>query len=108
MNELILLENADQWEEAINYAAKRIKENPEGIYLLVQKEAVTRCIRCEPQLFKILHQFILDGGKAYVCLKSLNEHRIPSSRPPEIFTRIEDGEKLINDLKQKGFVIKKF
>ncbi len=106
MKRLILIEKENTWEEAIKTASQNIKDDETVI--LVWKEGVKRCIRCEPELFKILHQFILDGGKAYVCLKSLKKFDIPETRPPEAFERIEDGEDLIKDLKNKGFEIVKF
>ncbi len=105
MKELILIERPEQWEKAIGYAAQRIKEADE-VSLLIHKDGVERCVRCEPQLFKILHQFILDGGKAYLCLKSLKERNIPPARPPEIFIRVDDGEELAKELKRKGFLLK--
>ncbi len=106
MKKIIVIENENRWEEAIKEAVNNVKQSETA--LLVQNDGVKRCIRCEPKLFKILHQFILDGGKAYVCLKSLKKFDIPETRPPEVFERIEDGEALIERFKKEGFEIVKF
>ena len=106
MKELVLIKKPEDWDKAIPYAARRIKEG-ETVILIVD-EGVRRCVRCEPELFKVLHQFILDGGRALVCLKSLKEHGIPASRPPDVLERVEDGRAFIKKKQSSGYRITTF
>ena len=106
MKELVIVENEDGWEDALKYASQRIKDGE--VILLVQKDGVKRCIKCEPELFKLLHQFILDGGRACVCLESLEAFNIPATRPPDIFERLKNCETFIQELNQQGFTLRLF
>ncbi len=103
---LLVLRNSQRWEDAIKKGNDLIKK--EDTYLLVIDEAVTRCIRCEPTLFRYLHQFILDGGKALVCETSLAKYDIPSGRPPDIFDRIKDGKAFTLEKEASGWKIIEF
>ncbi len=100
---IIVLEGQDSWERALPQALKFVHE--EETVLVVHKEAVKRCIRCEPELFKHLHQFILDGGRALLCRHCLEKQGIPPSRPPEIFTQIDSAEEFIEEKRQAGHQI---
>ena len=106
MKELVLIRKPEDWDKAIPYAAQRIKEGETAI--LIMDEGVKRCVRCEPELFKVLHQFILDGGRAFVCLKSLEEHGIPASRPPDVLARVKDGHTFLEENKSLGYRITTF
>lgn len=106
MPTLLVLKNPKKWEKAVREGLALIKREP--VELLVTGKAVTRCIRCEPELFRYLHQFVLDGGKALVCLSSLKKHGIPESRPPEVFDRIVDGATLIAERQTLDFRIREY
>ncbi len=103
---LLVLKESQNWEKAIKRGLELIKQGETE--LLVMDEAVTRCIRCEPELFRYLHQFILDGGKALVCCQSLTKYGIPETRPPEAFIRLEEGQALISEKKKAGWQIEEF
>jgi len=93
---LLVVRRPDSWEQAISRAAEEVRAGRE-VTLLFVDEAVTRCPRCEPVLFRHLHQFVLDGGRAAVCVKSLKARGIPESRPPEVFERVADGQRLLEE-----------
>ncbi len=97
---LIVLKDEDKWLKALKKAQKWQKK--EETTLLIGEEAVNTCIKCEPELFKHLHQFILDGGKVLVCSCSLQKRGIPFSRPPDILERIKDYQDKIKESKKKG------
>ncbi|GEM_PF-1769242 len=105
MPKIVVICHEKDWTPGIEKALSLVKEDE--TLLLVMDEGVKRCIVCEPELFRLLHQFILDGGKALVCLSSLKKAGIPPTRPPEIFERIEDGRKFLEDANQNGFEIVK-
>jgi hypothetical protein len=90
MRILVSVKDPEAWERALEKALEAQKGGHEVVFLVLDK-GVSRCIRCEPDLFKHLHQFVLNGGQALVCLKSLAENGIPASRPPDVFERISDG-----------------
>ncbi len=106
MSYLLLLKDPQRWEDAIKTGIDLVQKGE--TYLLVMDEAVIRCIRCEPTLFRYLHQFILDGGQAFVCENSLARYEISSTRPPEVFNRIKEGKKLISKKKILGWEIREF
>ncbi len=93
---LLVVRRPDSWEKAIARAQEEVRSDRE-VTLLFLGEAVTRCPRCEPGLFRQLHQFVLDGGRAAVCVKSLKTYGIPESRPPEVFERVADGQALLGE-----------
>ncbi len=94
MKLLLVVRQPSSWERAVQQALKAVKERE--TYLLFMDEAVKRCIRCEPELFKHLHQFVLDGGHVLLCLRSLSSFGLPPKRPPDFFQRIESGEAFIS------------
>jgi len=98
---LLVIDRPEAWERF----AERFRELPrekEGYVLLVRDEGVTRCLRCEPGLFPHFRQFVLDGGRACVGLRSLRRFGIPETRPPELFERV-DEEALERELLSRGF-----
>ncbi len=95
---LLVVKQPGSWEVALIRASKEVKTGRE-VTLLFLGEAVTRCPRCEPELFRHLHQFVLDGGRAVVCVKSLLEKGIPETRPPEVFERVPDGQRFLEEFK---------
>ncbi len=100
---VVVIEKENNWEKALQQALELLGKQP--TVLLVRKEAVKRCLRCDPELFKHLHQFILDGGKALLCAHCLDKMGIPPSRPPEIFIQIASGEAFIREQLEAGHQI---
>ena len=101
---LFVLEHPESWDRFV----ERLRELPQdksGYVLLVKGTGVTRCLRCEPGLFPYFRQFVLDGGRACICLRSLASFGIPETRPPDLFERVPDGEALVRELLARGYRI---
>ncbi len=104
MKKVFLLETPeawDRWPEKL----RALPREKTGLVVLVQGAGVTRCLRCEPGLFPYFHQFVLDGGKAYLCRRSLGEFGIPEARPPDLFERVPDGKTFLEELVAKGYTL---
>jgi len=93
MKLLLVVKDPQAWEEALFRALKEVKQRE--TYLLFIDEAVTRCVRCEPQLFKHLHQFVLDGGRAMIAQESLLQFGLSPERPPDFLERLSNSHDFI-------------
>ncbi len=101
---IFLLTNPQGWER-IPEILESLKAQAGNILLLIAGEAVNRCLRCDPQVFPSLRQFVLDGGRIYVCEESLRAYGIPPDRPPDFMLRVPDGLALVKELASQGWQV---
>jgi len=98
---LLVIDRPEGWERFVE-RARDLPRDKRNYVLLVRDEGVPRCIRCEPGLFPHFYQFVLDGGRACIGLRSLKRFGIPETRPPDFFERV-DEEALEEELLTRGF-----
>ncbi|OAQ21506.1 hypothetical protein [Thermosulfurimonas dismutans] len=101
---IFVLSRPESWE-SFREIVQVLPKDKSSYKLLVKGAGVTRCLRCEPTLFPYFHQFVLDGGRAYICRKSLKAFGIPENRPPDLFERVTDGQLWLRNLSEEGFEV---
>ncbi len=104
---LIHVAEDTRWEvavvNAINFL-KSLKEGEEGeLVMVANANAVTRCVQCEPELFKGIRQVVLDGGQIYVCENALRKFGIPKDRLPEVFKTVPAGIRALVEFQIQGY-----
>ena len=99
-----ILNSSQAWDRFIQKFFD-LPRNKENYVVLVEGAGVTRCTRCEPDLFRYFHQFVLDGGRAVICVQSLAQYGIPETRPPDFFERIKNTQAFLKELKAQGYEV---
>ncbi len=96
-----LLKTAAAWDR-FPELFKTLPREKAGLYLIILEEGVTRCPRCEPHLFPYFRQFVLDGGRIFICQKSLARFGIPETRPPDFLERVPEGWQTLKEFEAQG------
>ncbi|MBX6423915.1 DsrE family protein [Thermosulfurimonas sp. F29] len=103
---LFVLEHPESWERFVR-VVETLPRDKSDLAVLIRGGGVTRCLRCEPGLFPHFRQFVLDGGRAFVCVRSLRDFGLPETRPPDLFERVPDGEELIREYSARGYTVER-
>ncbi|OCC15383.1 hypothetical protein DBT_1130 [Dissulfuribacter thermophilus] len=73
---LIHVGQKERWEVSITNAENFLKAAKEGeeleVVIIANADSVLRVKECDRQLFDKMKQFVLDGGKIFLCENSLN------------------------------------
>ncbi len=99
-----VVETPEAWERLKSKLAELSREEKSEV-ILIKDEGVVRCPRCDPEPFRYLRQFVLDGGRLVICARSLARYGIPETRPPEFFERVPDGEVFLQELRSQGYQV---
>ena len=105
---LIHVAQKERWDIAVKNGLNFLKTKKENeilkVKLIANGDSVTRCTKCDRELFDNLKQLILDGGEIYLCENSLKAFDIPKARLPEIFKTVPAAIRALYDLQRSGWI----
>ena len=105
---LIHVAQKERWDIAVKNAINFLKTAREDetlkVVLIANGDSVTRCTKCDRQLFDGLKQLVLDGGKIFLCENSLRNFDIPKSRLPEVFDTVPAAIRALVDYQRDGWI----
>ncbi len=105
---LIHVAQKERWEvaatNAINYFKTREGDEVLKVKMIANADSVTRVCSCEPELFEMLRQVVLDGGEIYLCENSLKKFDIKKESLAEIFKTVPAAIKALVDLQSEGWI----
>lgn len=105
---LIHVAQKERWDIAVKNALNFLKTEKEGeslqVRIIANADSVTRCTKCDRELFDNLKQLVLDGGEIYLCENSLKAFEIPVSRLPEFFKTVPAAIRALVDLQRSGWI----
>ncbi len=105
---LIHVAQKERWETAAVNAINYLKTKEEGevlkVRLVANADSVTRVCACEPELFKLLRQIVLDGGEIYLCENAMAKFGVDKEKLADIFKTVPAGIKALVDLQAEGWI----
>ncbi len=104
---LIHVAQKERWDIAVknglNFLKTKGPDETLRAVIIANGDSVTRCTKCDRALFDDLKQFVLDGGKVYLCENSLRNFDIPKSRLPDIFGTVPAAIRALVDYQRDGW-----
>ncbi len=105
---LIHVAQKERWDigvkNAINFLKTKKEDETLKVKIIANGDSVTRCTKCDRELFDNLKQLVLDGGEIYLCENSLKAFDIPKTRLPEIFKTVPAAIRALYDLQRNGWI----
>jgi len=104
---LIHVAQKERWEAALTNALDFLKagkgEEPQAI-IVADADSVVRVKACDRKLFDRMKQFVLDGGRIYLCENSLKAFGIAKEGLADYMLTVPAAIMALYDFQKEGWV----
>ena len=105
---LIHVAQKERWDIAVknglNFLKTKKPDEELRVRLIANGDSVSRCTKCDRDLFDNIKQLVLDGGEIFLCENSLKAFDIPKTRLPEVFKTVPAAIRALVDLQLEGWI----